>query len=168
MGRPSFLFGDDEAKPITNAELHLLSSFQFDPNTYDNAGEDYPCSMRSYTAKSGKNGNLTQSQVINNNDNKQETRGGFVRGLIADYTPSHHNHIDATDTTECVICMCDYEEGDYLRRFQCRHDFHQSCIDSWLNTKAACPVCRVKIVEHDGNGNTISVDGRRFDGDGRG
>ncbi|XP_046364904.1 uncharacterized protein LOC124141063 isoform X2 [Haliotis rufescens] len=49
------------------------------------------------------------------------------------------------DTSDCLICMCDYQEGDSLRILPCCHEFHQPCIDKWLKNTATCPICRVDV-----------------------
>ena len=41
----------------------------------------------------------------------------------------------------CVICMCDYETGEYVRKLNC-HKFHKGCIDQWLETQISCPTCK--------------------------
>ena len=47
---------------------------------------------------------------------------------------------------KCQVCQCDYEMGDELRRLPCNHCFHVECIDSWLQTKDTCALCRKSIV----------------------
>jgi hypothetical protein len=42
----------------------------------------------------------------------------------------------------CRICLEEYEEGDMLRGLSCFHNFHQACIDQWLNVSKKCPVCK--------------------------
>lgn len=42
----------------------------------------------------------------------------------------------------CPICLADYESGATLRRLQCGHKFHRTCLDSWLKQKATCPICQ--------------------------
>ena len=54
---------------------------------------------------------------------------------------------DAADDHRCVICMCDDDPDDEMdraavRRLPCGHEFHQECIDRWLQTNAVCPTCR--------------------------
>ena len=40
------------------------------------------------------------------------------------------------------ICLCDFESGDILRQLPCKHEFHQPCIDSWMDRHRTCPLCR--------------------------
>ncbi|KAH9686886.1 Receptor region transmembrane domain- and RING domain-containing protein 1 [Citrus sinensis] len=48
--------------------------------------------------------------------------------------------------TLCSICLEDYREGENLRVLPCRHEFHSSCVDSWLiRWGTFCPVCRHEI-----------------------
>jgi len=42
----------------------------------------------------------------------------------------------------CVICMCDYQTGEYLRKLSCCHLFHKGCIDQWLGANITCPTCK--------------------------
>jgi hypothetical protein len=64
--------------------------------------------------------------------------------------------IDALPTTtvqsagqkkeQCAICLQDFEVGDSFRTLPCLHsDFHTACIDQWLKTNAACPVCKHRL-----------------------
>ncbi|KAH3757086.1 transmembrane protein [Pelomyxa schiedti] len=52
--------------------------------------------------------------------------------------------IPAGDTT-CAICLTDYEEGDPVRQLPCKHHFHCSCVDKWLETSKTCPFCKKDI-----------------------
>jgi hypothetical protein len=42
---------------------------------------------------------------------------------------------------DCTICLEACRGGENLRRLPCKHCFHKQCIDRWLHTKAACPIC---------------------------
>ncbi|GFO17749.1 RING finger protein [Plakobranchus ocellatus] len=50
-----------------------------------------------------------------------------------------------SDQLQCNICLCDYENGDQKRLLPCKHDFHKDCVDTWLKSKATCPVCRSDV-----------------------
>ncbi|KAM0787005.1 hypothetical protein ACM66B_006274 [Microbotryomycetes sp. NB124-2] len=49
-------------------------------------------------------------------------------------------------STECAICLCDFESGDRVMELPCGHLFHESEITPWLiDTKRLCPICRASI-----------------------
>jgi len=54
------------------------------------------------------------------------------------FDSSSHN----PEKSLCLICQCDFENGETLKRLPCNHDFHRDCIDQWLNSHNECPVCR--------------------------
>lgn len=47
---------------------------------------------------------------------------------------------------KCLVCQCEYENNETLRRLPCGHCFHRECCDNWLRTKDFCPYCRQSIV----------------------
>jgi Ring finger domain len=47
------------------------------------------------------------------------------------------------NNAECSICLGQLEEEDLVRVMpNCTHQFHQYCIDTWLQSHATCPICR--------------------------
>ncbi len=47
----------------------------------------------------------------------------------------------------CVICMCDFEDGERVTCLPCGHSFHKGCIEPWLIQKSAlCPICKQSIL----------------------
>lgn len=44
---------------------------------------------------------------------------------------------------ECAICLEEFKNGELIQPFPCDHEFHASCISSWLHSgKTTCPKCR--------------------------
>lgn len=43
----------------------------------------------------------------------------------------------------CCICLENFTQGNILR---CKHSFHKKCIETWLQSKPNCPLCRIDLV----------------------
>lgn len=47
---------------------------------------------------------------------------------------------------QCVICLEEFEDGDCCRILHdCKHLYHQLCIDEWLVKETCCPICRASV-----------------------
>jgi Ring finger domain len=54
---------------------------------------------------------------------------------------------DASEN-KCLVCQCEYENGEMCCRLPCGHIFHrEGCIDQWLLTHDFCPYCRQQITQ---------------------
>lgn len=42
---------------------------------------------------------------------------------------------------QCAVCLCQFDEGEWVRRLPCLHHFHPACIDRWLLQNKRCPLC---------------------------
>ena len=51
----------------------------------------------------------------------------------------------ATSAESCSVCLDEYAERDRLRLLPCGHRFHSKCIDRWLESNRACPICKKDI-----------------------
>mmetsp|Transcript_35704 Transcript_35704/g.83319 ORF Transcript_35704/g.83319 Transcript_35704/m.83319 type:complete len:260 (+) Transcript_35704:73-852(+) len=52
---------------------------------------------------------------------------------------------DVWEYTSCAICLCDFADGEELRRASCPggHAFHPKCLRAWIErSNQTCPVCR--------------------------
>jgi Ring finger domain len=47
------------------------------------------------------------------------------------------------ETEICSICL--YKLKSSVRSLPCSHQFHASCLTSWLNKSSDCPLCRQEI-----------------------
>eukprot|EP00182_Erythrolobus_australicus_P004800 CAMPEP_0185837168 /NCGR_PEP_ID=MMETSP1353-20130828/10926_1 /TAXON_ID=1077150 /ORGANISM="Erythrolobus australicus, Strain CCMP3124" /LENGTH=359 /DNA_ID=CAMNT_0028536047 /DNA_START=40 /DNA_END=1119 /DNA_ORIENTATION=+ len=68
-----------------------------------------------------------------------------VKRADADSAEGRSGHDDAF--ARCPICLEDYEHGDMLRLLPCFHKFHTTCVDTALQQKAMCPICKAGIQE---------------------
>ncbi|KAJ9178237.1 hypothetical protein P3X46_010137 [Hevea brasiliensis] len=49
---------------------------------------------------------------------------------------------------ECAVCLGEFEEGEWLKHLpNCAHVFHVACIDTWLQTRSNCPLCRSHVYD---------------------
>eukprot|EP00158_Paraphelidium_tribonemae_P008454 Partr_v1_DN28582_c0_g1_i1_m73235 len=72
-------------------------------------------------------------------------RAGVPRAIIrtmpaTEYEESYRN-------TTCSICQADFEAGNMVKIMPCEHQFHPSCIHSWLRRSRECPDCRHVVTE---------------------
>jgi hypothetical protein len=52
------------------------------------------------------------------------------------------------DESTCTICFGGLCKGDTCIRTACNHVFHKECMDTWMERKFECPLCRQKIEPH--------------------
>ena len=45
----------------------------------------------------------------------------------------------------CSICL-DNDNDNRMRKLNCGHKFHYSCIEEWLQIKKVCPLCNSKAL----------------------
>ncbi|KAM2419848.1 hypothetical protein EV1_026109 [Malus domestica] len=58
---------------------------------------------------------------------------------------------------ECAVCLSKFEDIEILRLLpKCKHAFHISCIDNWLEKHASCPLCRHRVSSEDLTFDTFS------------
>lgn len=65
---------------------------------------------------------------------------------------------------ECTICLDPLSTSEWVQIESCGHHFHKSCLEEWCitNRSTTCPLCRVVIVDPNGNqprqpGNTRPI-----------
>ncbi|KAL6634143.1 hypothetical protein ACP70R_026814 [Stipagrostis hirtigluma subsp. patula] len=57
----------------------------------------------------------------------------------------------AEAAVECTVCLAELEDGEEARFLpRCGHGFHAECVDKWLASHSACPLCRLTVGNPDG------------------
>lgn len=47
----------------------------------------------------------------------------------------------------CVVCQGQAEEGERILEItNCKHMFHETCLEPWLRQKGTCPLCRRSVL----------------------
>ena len=47
----------------------------------------------------------------------------------------------------CTICLAEFKSNDEVMRLPCFHEFHSSCIKSWLQKSRLCPIDKTDVVK---------------------
>ncbi|WOG94366.1 hypothetical protein DCAR_0313660 [Daucus carota subsp. sativus] len=51
---------------------------------------------------------------------------------------------------ECAVCLSKFRDIEILRLLpKCKHAFHISCVDQWLERHSSCPLCRHRVSSED-------------------
>jgi hypothetical protein len=48
----------------------------------------------------------------------------------------------------CVVCLCDFDEHEKVKKLICNHLFHDGCIMKWFENHATCPICKTSLKEN--------------------
>lgn len=109
---------------------------------------------RAAAAMGGAGGvdNMSYEQLLSTFGDGSENLGADVMTISALPTAKVTTRADGTvdlpkDSCECSICLENFEEGHIRKTLPCLHGFHGICVDKWLNTNAACPVCKFRVDE---------------------
>ena len=114
-----------------------------------------------------RNANMTIVQAVINavtlSGGRQQQSGNHQRQgleLAEIQNMSMFTYTSGTDIKggeQCMVCLCDFEEGDELRLMPvCGHAFHAKCVDPWLQQNHTCPTCRQDLVETGSDANAGS------------
>merc|ERR1712190_264137 len=60
--------------------------------------------------------------------------------------PAHHHRKykakGESASVECGICISRFRDNQTVTRLSCDHQFHKNCLETWLEQKGQCPMCR--------------------------
>ncbi|XP_055294593.1 E3 ubiquitin-protein ligase RLIM-like [Moschus berezovskii] len=87
--------------------------------------------------------NLDQFFLLNEEDPHQTT--GLTRTQIDNLPLRSFEETEGLKV--CTICITEYTAGNTLRVLPCFHEYHDNCIDQWLEENSTCPICRGPVVD---------------------
>lgn len=65
---------------------------------------------------------------------------------LANLSRIRYGDLPAQTTTNCHICLDDYDAGTEVILLECQHYFHEECIKTWLgNESHKCPLCKTDV-----------------------
>lgn len=57
----------------------------------------------------------------------------------------------------CAICIDEIAEGNMVTELPCKHIFHRSCIEPWLESRSLeCPLCKAQAIRRDASDAAIA------------
>ncbi|CAF3681105.1 unnamed protein product [Rotaria sp. Silwood1] len=81
----------------------------------------------------------TISSLDNNNNNNQILTADIVAHTIQ-YNQIHNS-------SQCSICLGDFNITDMILQLICKHIYHRECLLHWLQTHYRCPYCRFLVYQ---------------------
>ena len=90
------------------------------------------------------------NDIINdlNNDNENINLNNIINDLNNENQNINLNNIEirpAVREIRCPICLEDIHQNEMCAHTRCDHQFHQNCIQPWLNNHNNCPYCRQEL-----------------------
>jgi len=52
---------------------------------------------------------------------------------------------EAKQADTCSICLSEYEQSQKIITLNCKHFFHQNCLEDWMVERTACPLCKTEV-----------------------
>ena len=84
--------------------------------------------------------NATYEEMIEFEAHQNENQINEWYCVLIDTLPV--KKITRDNEESCVICLQNFQEGDQVCEFPCKHEFHTECIDPWLRKNTLCPCCK--------------------------
>ena len=85
----------------------------------------------------------------NNSIIRHNTDLNINERLIQDIKDINKNEINFDENLKdlnCTICLEEYTEVKKIIELDCKHNFHEECIDDWILKNQTCPLCRLNLL----------------------
>lgn len=81
---------------------------------------------------------LLSEELFVRNDSKELLKYIPTSVVSKEKKPSDNNY-------RCIICLSEFHIGEKESILPCLHIFHSTCIETWINNKQWCPICKYDI-----------------------
>ena len=65
-----------------------------------------------------------------------------IEGMRTVMVSGYHHDLKARC---CPVCHDNFKAGDIAKKLSCNHEYHDTCIDPWLEQEKNCPVCKQEV-----------------------
>jgi len=74
-----------------------------------------------------------------------ESPDAAAKESLIDFLPRVCASDSRCGTSECAVCLSDFEDNQLVTQLPCRHCFCTGCIASWLSQRPQCPYCLASV-----------------------
>jgi hypothetical protein len=89
------------------------------------------------------------NRVVRNLSTEIETnlmRSDIVRNRPKYVVIRYKNMPNKKEHTSCPICFDDYTDNCFVLETECKHYFHEECLEKWMERNNTCPICRTDLI----------------------
>jgi hypothetical protein len=89
------------------------------------------------------------NRVVRNLSTEIETnllRSDIVRNRPKYVAIRYKNMSNKKEHTSCPICFDDYTDNCFVSETECKHNFHEECLEKWMERNNTCPICRKNLI----------------------
>eukprot|EP01083_Nonionella_stella_P252640 870195_1 len=125
--------------------IPVLKGIDQQTNSNDNRSNRLTNTDRLHLLLSENDFNPNDFSFLNrlDQDNNESMIKGLNTSLIQQIIPSQVVEVDIEE--ECAICLRPQKTKEEIRILPCHHRYHAECVDLWLNRRAHCPMCKLKV-----------------------
>ena len=70
-----------------------------------------------------------------------------LRQALESVPHSQYVEVEGCEAVDCAICQETVQSGETVTTTPCSHQFHRTCLLTWLLRTNECPTCRTKVLD---------------------
>ncbi|XP_050209320.1 RING-H2 finger protein ATL33-like [Mercurialis annua] len=114
------------------------------------------CPPSPFRSRRGRSSTSDSDENDGGGDGNNPTGGSNKEVVSSEVKYQKETHVKDVGS-ECPVCLSGFGDGEDIKQLSgCKHSFHASCIDLWLNSHSNCPVCRASVPSGKRPGNVSS------------